>query len=31
MQTYAASGTKEDGKFYTLACIIKLIAELIEL
>ena len=30
LQTYAASGTKEDGEFYTPACIVKLIAELIE-
>ena len=30
LQAYAASGTKEDGEFYTPACIVKLIAELIE-
>ncbi len=30
LQIYAASGTKEDGEFYTPACIVKLIAELIE-
>lgn len=27
---YAASGTKEDGEFYTPACVVKLIAEMIE-
>lgn len=31
LQAYAASGTKEDGEFYTPACIVKLIAELIDL
>ena len=30
LQAYAAAGTKEDGEFYTPACIVKLIAELIE-
>lgn len=30
LQIYAASGTKEDGEFYTPACVVKLIAELIE-
>ena len=30
LQAYAASGTKEDGEFYTPACIVKLITELIE-
>lgn len=30
LQIYAASGTKEDGEFYTPASIVKLIAELIE-
>ena len=30
LQIYAASGTKEDGEFYTPACVIKLIAEMIE-
>lgn len=30
LQIYAASGTKEDGEFYTPACIVKLISELIE-
>lgn len=30
LQIYAASGTKEDGEFYTPACIVKLIAEMIE-
>ena len=30
LQVYAASGTKEEGEFYTPACIVKLIAELIE-
>ena len=30
LQVYAASGTKEDGEFYTPACIVQLIAELIE-
>lgn len=30
MQIYAASGTKEDGEFYTPACVVKLIAEMIE-
>ena len=30
LQVYAASGTKEDGEFYTPACIVKLIAEMIE-
>lgn len=30
LQIYAASGTKDDGEFYTPACIVKLIAELIE-
>lgn len=30
LQLYAASGTKEDGEFYTPACIVELIAEMIE-
>ena len=30
LRAYAASGTKEDGEFYTPACVVKLIAELIE-
>lgn len=30
LQVYAASGTKEDGEFYTPACVVKLIAEMIE-
>lgn len=30
LQIYAASGTKEDGEFYTPACVVKLIAEMIE-
>lgn len=30
LQIYAASGTKDDGEFYTPACIVQLIAELIE-
>ena len=30
LQAYAASGTKEDGEFYTPACVVKLITELIE-
>ena len=30
LQAYAASGTKDDGEFYTPACIVKLIAELIK-
>ena len=30
LQTYAAAGTKEDGEFYTPACVVKLIAEMIE-
>lgn len=30
LQVYAASGTKEDGEFYTPACIVQLIAEMIE-
>lgn len=30
LQIYAASGTKEDGEFYTPACLVKLIAEMIE-
>ena len=30
LQVYAASGTKEDGEFYTPACAVKLIAEMIE-
>ena len=30
LQIYAASGTKEDGEFYTPACIVRLIAELLE-
>lgn len=30
LQIYAASGTKEDGEFYTPACIVELIAEMIE-
>ena len=30
LQAYAASGTKEEGEFYTPACVVKLIAELIE-
>ena len=29
-QAYAASGTKEDGEFYTPACVVKLIAEMTE-
>ncbi|MDU2293552.1 MAG: N-6 DNA methylase [Peptococcus niger] len=30
LQIYAASGTKEDGEFYTPASVVKLITELIE-
>lgn len=30
LQIYAASGTKDDGEFYTPACIVELIAEIIE-
>lgn len=30
LQVYAASGTKEDGEFYTPACVVQLIAEIIE-
>ncbi|MBU3179138.1 type I restriction-modification system subunit M [Clostridium estertheticum] len=30
LQIYAAAGTKEDGEFYTPACVVKLIAEIIE-
>ena len=30
LQIYAVSGTKEDGEFYTPACVVNLIAELIE-
>lgn len=30
LRIYAASGTKEDGEFYTPSCAVKLIAELIE-
>lgn len=30
LQIYAASGTKEDGEFYTPACVVQLIAEMIE-
>ena len=30
LQAYSASGTKEDGEFYTPACVVKLIAEMIE-
>ncbi len=30
LQNYAASATKDDGEFYTPACIVQLIAELIE-
>ncbi len=30
LQAYAVAGTKEDGEFYTPACVVKLIAELIE-
>lgn len=30
LQAYAASGTKEDGEFYTPACVVRLIAEMIE-
>lgn len=30
LQIYAASGTKDDGEFYTPACIVELITELIE-
>lgn len=30
LQIYAASGTKEDGEFYTPACVVKLITEMIE-
>ncbi len=30
LQAYAVGGTKEDGEFYTPACAVKLIAELIE-
>ena len=30
LQVYAAGGTKEDGEFYTPACVVSLIAEMIE-
>lgn len=30
LRAYAAAGTKEEGEFYTPACVVKLIAELIE-
>ncbi len=30
LQIYAVSGTKEDGEFYTPACVVQLIAEMIE-
>ena len=30
LQVYAVSGTKEDGEFYTPACVVQLIAEMIE-
>ena len=30
LQAYAAAGTKEDGEFYTPACVVKLITEMIE-
>ena len=30
LRIYAAAGTKEDGEFYTPACVVQLIAELIE-
>lgn len=30
LQVYAAGGTKEDGEFYTPACVVRLIAEMIE-
>lgn len=30
LQAYAAAGTKEEGEFYTPACVVKLIAEMIE-
>lgn len=30
LQLYAASGTKKDGEFYTPACVVELIAEMIE-
>ncbi|MBQ9167121.1 MAG: N-6 DNA methylase [Oscillospiraceae bacterium] len=30
LQIYAASGTKDDGEFYTPACVVSLIAEMIE-
>ena len=30
LQIYAAAGTKEDGEFYTPACVVSLIAEMIE-
>ena len=30
LQNYAASGTKENGEFYTPACVVELITELIE-
>ncbi len=30
LRAYAAAGTKEDGEFYTPACVVKLIAELVE-
>lgn len=30
LQAYAAAGTKEDGEFYTPACVVRLIAEMIE-
>ena len=30
LQAYAASGTKEDGEFYTPGCVVRLIAEMIE-
>lgn len=30
LQAYAAAGTKEEGEFYTPACVVRLIAEIIE-
>lgn len=30
LQAYAVAGTKDDGEFYTPACVVKLLAELIE-
>ena len=30
LQAYAAAGTKEEGEFYTPACVVRLIAEMIE-